>query len=72
MVSLCVCLGFVFRRNLYICIPAAHPPVRPRGEDSFGEGRQRTGGGAGGPALQYTLPSKQASYTFTYIYFTSH
>ncbi len=54
-----VSLGFASRRNLYICVPAAHPPGGAWGEDSFGEGRQRAGGGAGGPALQYTLPGEQ-------------
>lgn len=62
-VSLSVCLlvslGFASRRDLYICVPAAHPPGGAWGEDSFGEGRQRAGGGAGGPALQYTLPGEQ-------------
>lgn len=52
-------LGFAFGRDLYICIPAAHPPGRPWGEDGVGEGRQRAWGGAGGPALQYALPGKQ-------------
>lgn len=53
--SFCSFLGFASRRDLYICIPAAHPPGGPWGEDSFGEGRQRAGGGPGGPAFQYTL-----------------
>lgn len=60
-VSSSVCFldpGFASRRNLYICIPAAHPPGRAWGEDSFGEGKQRAGGGTGGPALQYTLPGE--------------
>jgi len=57
-VCLFVYLGFAFRRNLYICIPAAHPPGRAGGKDCFGEGRQRAGGGPGGQALQYTLPGE--------------
>lgn len=54
-----VCLGFASRRNLYICVPAAHPPCRPWGEDSFGEGRQRAEGGAGGRALQFILSGER-------------
>ena len=59
ILCLCVCLGFSWRRNLYICVPAAHPPVGAWGEDSVGEGRQRAGGGSGGQALQHTLPGER-------------
>lgn len=55
---LLVYIGFATGRNLYICITAAHPPGRPWGEDSFGEGRQGAGGGPGGPALQHSLPGE--------------
>lgn len=66
-VSCPVCLllspGFAPRRDLYFCIPAAHPPGRPWSQNSFGEGRQRTGGGAGRPALQHRLPGKDQCNT---------
>lgn len=60
-VSVCLFVdsGFASRRDLYICIAAAHPPGGPWGENSFGEGRQRAGGGAGRPALQYALPGER-------------
>ena len=58
-VRLFVYLGFASRRDLYICVPAAHPPGGTWREDSFGEGRQRAGSGTGGPALQHTLPGEQ-------------
>lgn len=48
--------GFAFRWNLCICFPAAHPLGGAWGEDDFGEGRQRAGGGTGRPAFQYALP----------------
>lgn len=48
-------LGFASRRNLYICVAAAHPPGGSRGEDGVGEGGGGAGGGAGRPALQCTL-----------------
>lgn len=51
--------GFAFRGNLHICVPASHPPGGPRGEDGFGEGRQRAGGGAGRPALQCILSGER-------------
>ncbi|CAG04874.1 unnamed protein product, partial [Tetraodon nigroviridis] len=51
--------GFAVRRNLHICVAAAHPPGGPSGEDGSGEGRQRAGGGAGRPALQRTLPGER-------------
>lgn len=48
--------GFAFRWNLCICFPAAHPLGGAWGEDDFGEGRQRAGGGTGRPTFQYALP----------------
>lgn len=59
-VNLCVeHLGFASGRNLYICVPAAHPPGGSRGEDSVGEGGGGAGGGAARPALQRTLPGER-------------
>lgn len=52
-------LGFASRRNLHICLAAAHPPGGSRGEDGVGEGGAGAGGGAARPPLQCTLPGER-------------